>query len=225
AQETVDIHSRYGLSPTAYLHSCGLFERPVTAAHCVHLTSADIDILAAADAGVAHNPGSNLKLGSGIADLPALLRSGMRIGLGTDGAASNNKLDMFEEMRLAALLHKGVAQDATLIPAQAALMLATEGGARALFLETGLGTLLPDAPADLVLLDIAGPRYAPEHNLLSHVVYASGAQDVTDVFVAGKHIYAGREFLTLDRERIVHDANRAGLRLTAAAQARAGSTQ
>jgi len=225
AQETRDIQGQYGLSPTAYLRAHGVFERPVTAAHCVHLTPADIEMLAAADVGVVHNPGSNLKLGSGIADLPALVRAGLRVGLGTDGAASNNKLDMFEEMRLAALVHKGVTQDATVIPAQAALALATEGGARALFLEDGLGTLRPGAPADIVLLDIAGPRYAPRHNLVSHVVYASCAEDVTDVFVAGQHLYASREFLTLDRERIVHDANRAGLSLTATAQARTGSAQ
>ncbi len=213
AAEVGDALREFGASPVAVLESNGLFEARVVAAHCVHVTEDDLGILQSHAVHIAHNPGSNLKLGSGVAPLGAMLERGLTVGLGTDGAASNNKLDMYGELRLAALLHKGVQQDATLIPALAALQMATSQGARTLFYGDGLGGLTPGAPADIQLLDISGPRYAPDHNWQGHVVYASHGGDVTDVFVAGKALMRNREFLTIDRERIIHEATRRGRRL------------
>ena len=213
AAEAADAMREYGMTPVAALAQSGLFHHPVTAAHCVHATDADIATMAAYGVRIAHNPGSNLKLGSGVAPLQKFLAAGIAVGLGTDSAASNNKLDLYEEMRLAALLHKGVDRNACAVGARAALSLAAAGGADALFLPGDLGRLSPGAPADLQLLDISGPRYAPRHNLLAHAVYSSCGADVTDVFVAGKALYRRREFLTIDRERTLFEAERIGVRL------------
>ena len=138
ADEVEQIRREYQLTPTQLLRETGVLERPVLAAHCVHLTEEDMDILKAYDVHVAHNPGSILKLGSGVAPLPDLLARGITVGLGTDGAASNNNLDMMEEMRLAALLHKGVRQDPTAITAADAFMLATRESAKAVLEQAGM---------------------------------------------------------------------------------------
>ncbi|KYP80951.1 hypothetical protein AYW79_09455 [Ferroacidibacillus organovorans] len=213
-KEVQDSLSEHGVSPIVYLHQIGLFSHPVTAAHVVHADDNDLDILAERGVRVSHNPGSNLKLGSGIAPLLAMRERGIIVGLGTDGAASNNKLDLFEEMRLAALLHKGVLENATAIDANAALSMATSQGAKALFLDErvhpDLGTLRVDAPADLILIDLTSPRYFPRHRLLAHAVYSSSGCDVTDVFVAGRALYRNREFMTIDQEKVRYEAERVG---------------
>ncbi|EPZ45668.1 hypothetical protein N007_08470 [Alicyclobacillus acidoterrestris ATCC 49025] len=200
--EVVNSQGDHSLTPIALAEKVGLFDVPTLAAHCVHVTDADLDIMARRGVRIAHNPQSNLKLGSGIAPLPKMLEKGIVVGLGTDGAASNNNLDMFEEMRLAATLHKGVAQDAEVIPAAVAFDLATAMGAKACFLGQLHGTLKPGAAADIVLLDAASPHLLPQHNLLSNVVYACGADDVRDVFVAGRQVVSGGEPLTIDVERV-----------------------
>lgn len=210
AVEVQDALREYGASPVAVLEQTGLFEARVVAAHCVHVSEADLGILQSHAVRVVHNPGSNLKLGSGVAPVARMQELGLVVGLGTDGAASNNKLDMYDEMRLAALLHKGVQQDPTVIPALAALQMATSQGGRALFYEDGLGALAAGAPADVQLLDVSGPRYAPDHDWFGHAVYASHGGDVTDVFVAGKALVRNRQFLTIDRERVIHEATRRG---------------
>ncbi len=206
AQEVADSRAQYGLTPTELLHREGLFAFPVVGAHCVHVTEQDIELLAENRIHVAHNPGSNLKLGSGVAPLVKFLERGIVVGLGTDGAASNNKLDLYEEMRLSALLHKGVLQSATAVTAFQALRLATRGGAETLFLDPKLGSLQAGAPADFQLVDISGPRYYPRHSLLAHIVYSSHAGDVTDVFVAGRPLLRKRQFMTLDKEKILAQA-------------------
>ncbi|GMA48728.1 hypothetical protein GCM10025857_00850 [Alicyclobacillus contaminans] len=195
----------YGRSPIAHAAACGLFERPVLAAHCVHVSTEDIDLLLQHDVRVAHNPQSNLKLGSGVAPVVAMKQAGLTVGLGTDGAASNNNLDMFEEMRLAATLHKGVLQDATAIPAATAFAMATEDSARSVFLPSGHGTLTAGAKADITLLDLNSTHFQPTFDLLSNVVYAAGADDVTDVFVDGQPLLLHREPVTLDTERIRYE--------------------
>ncbi|MDI9260749.1 amidohydrolase [Alicyclobacillus sendaiensis] len=200
--------SQEGLTPIGLAERAGLFQVPTLAAHCVHATQNDIEILRAHDVRVAHNPQSNLKLGSGIMPLPDMLSRGVTVGLGTDGAASNNNLDMFEEMRLAATLHKGVREDATSIDAATAFALATEWGARALFLPDGHGTLRAGAPCDMVLLDAHSPHFAPSHDLLSDLVYAAGADDVRDVMIAGEWVLQNREPTALDVERIRFEARR-----------------
>ncbi|MHB1628783.1 MAG: amidohydrolase [Bacilli bacterium] len=206
AQEVAESRAQYGLTPTELLHREGLFAFPLVGAHCVHVSDHDIELLAESRVHVAHNPGSNLKLGSGVAPLVKFLERGVVVGLGTDGAASNNKLDVYEEMRLCALLHKGVLQSATAVTAAQAFWLATGGGAQTLFLEQGLGLLQAGAPADFQFVDITGPRYHPRHSLLSHIVYSSHAGDVTDVFAAGRPLLRKRQFVTLDKEKIVAQA-------------------
>ncbi|KWX78034.1 amidohydrolase [Paenibacillus jilunlii] len=191
----------YGLRPVAHLEKLGMFTRPSLVAHGVHLNDEEIEILARYKVGVSHNPGSNLKLASGVARVPELLRAGVTVSLGTDGAASNNNLDMFEEMRLAALIHKGVSGDPTAVPAPEALLMATEYGAQSIFLE-GVGRLAPGMKADFIALDIDQPHFLPHTDLLSHAVYSASAKDVAHVWVDGKQVVKHGQCLTLDEEQI-----------------------
>jgi 5-methylthioadenosine/S-adenosylhomocysteine deaminase len=197
----------YGKSPAAVLDEAGLFHLPILAAHCVHLSPEDIEIVARRGVGVSHNPASNLKLGSGIAPVPSLLERGVAVGLGTDGAASNNNLDMFTEMRLAALIHKGVHRDPTLIPAHQALEMATVLGAKALSLEE-VGAIREGMAADLVLVDLRGPHLAPSPSPEAAIAYAAHASDVTLVMVAGRILLEGGRLTTIDEERVIFEARR-----------------
>ena len=205
---------KWGKRPVELMDSIGLFAHRVLAAHCVHLSEGEIEILAEKRVSIAHNPGSNLKLGSGIAPLKDLLAAGAHISLGTDGAASNNNLDMLEELRLAALLAKGLHEDPTVIPARNALKLATANGTQALFLEESLGTLVEGAPADLIMLDLLKPHLYPRHDLCAHLVYAAAAADVELVMVNGKLLMEQRKLLTIDEERVLYETNRRAERLT-----------
>jgi 5-methylthioadenosine/S-adenosylhomocysteine deaminase len=206
--EVAESLGKHRMTPVQYLAEIGMFERPVLAAHCVTVSEQDIQILHDYDVRVAHNPQSNLKLGSGIAPVAGMLAKGLTVGLGTDGAASNNNLDMFEEMRLAATLHKGFNQQADVVTAPQALKMATADSARAVFLGTLDGTLNVGATADITLLDLTSPHFLPNHNLLSNIVYAAGADDVCDVFVAGTQLLSNRELLSLDTERIRYEITR-----------------
>jgi 5-methylthioadenosine/S-adenosylhomocysteine deaminase len=192
---------QYGLRPAAHLEKCGVFTRPTLIAHGVHLTDDEIAILAAHKVNVSHNPGSNLKLASGIARVLDLQLAGVKVSLGTDSAASNNNLDMFEEMRLAALIHKGATGDPLAIPATEALKMGTLTGAESLWLEN-VGQLKPGMKADFIALDLDQPHFLPKTDFISHIVYSASAKDVTDVCVDGKWIVRGGECLTLDEERI-----------------------
>jgi 5-methylthioadenosine/S-adenosylhomocysteine deaminase len=191
----------YGLRPVAHLEKLGMFTRPSLIAHGVHLNDEEIEILARHKVGVSHNPGSNLKLASGVARVPELLRAGVKVSLGTDGAASNNNLDMFEEMRLAALIHKGVSGDPTAVPAPEALLMATEYGAQSIFLN-GIGRLAAGMKADFIAIDIDQPHLLPHTDLLSHAVYSASAKDVEHVWVNGKQVVKHGQCLTLDEEAI-----------------------
>lgn len=210
--EVEENHRQYGKRPVAHLQSLGVFDRPCIVAHAVHLHDDEIDILKAHDVSVSHNPVSNLKLASGVARLPDLLQAGVRVSLGTDGCASNNNLDMFEEMRLAALLHKGVSGDPTVVTAEEALRLATVEGAKSIWMDD-VGTLEQGSKADFIALNIDQPHFFPHHNFISHVVYSASAQDVTDVWVDGKQLVKGREMLTLDEEKIKHEFSQCYQRL------------
>ncbi|NOU62974.1 amidohydrolase family protein [Paenibacillus sp. LMG 31461] len=192
---------QYGARPVAHLEKLGVFTRPTLVAHGVHLNDEEIAILKQYDVRVSHNPGSNLKLASGVARLPELLRAGVKVSLGTDGAASNNNLDMFEEMRLAALIHKGVTGDPLAIPAKEALLLGTRMGAESIWLED-VGLLEPGMKADFIALDIDQPHFLPKTDFVSHIVYSACAKDVVDVCVDGKWIVRKGECLTLDEEKI-----------------------
>lgn len=205
--EVEDCYRLYGKSPVAVLEETGLFELPVLAAHCVHVDEEDMDILARRRVRVCHNPASNLKLASGIAPVPALLAKGVIVGLGTDGAASNNNLDMFLEMRLAALIHKGNTGDPTLLPAAQVLEMGTAMGAKALFLE-GIGSIEVGMAADLVLIDLDKPHIVPTSNPEAAIAYSARAGDVDLVMVAGKILFEGGQLKTIDEERVLFEARR-----------------
>lgn len=211
-QETKESLEKYQKTPVALMQELGLFERPVLAAHCVHVTEEDIDILVSKGIGIAHNPGSNLKLGSGIIPLTRLLEKKAKIGLGTDGPASNNNLDMFEEIRLSSLLQKGFHEDPTLISSNEALALATRGGARALNMEK-IGVLQEGAKADLALLDFKKPHLQPHADPVAHIVYSASAGDVDTVMVDGKVVVEHGRALTLDEERIYYEVAQRAKRL------------
>ncbi len=200
-KEVEDCRRASGKSPVAYLDDLGAFAVPTLAAHCVHVDAADIEILSERGVFVSHNPGSNLKLGSGIAPLPAMLEAGVTVALGTDGTASNNNLNVFEEMQLAALLHKGVGEDAVAVPAREAFELATRNGYRALGIDGG-GALREGALADVILVDLEGAHVQPVHHPLSALVYAAQAGDVRTTIVNGQLVMKDREVLTLDEDEV-----------------------
>ncbi|MVO99997.1 amidohydrolase family protein [Paenibacillus lutrae] len=204
---------QYGLRPVQHLEKLGVFTRPTLVAHGVHLTDEEIAILAKYNVGVSHNPGSNLKLASGVARVPEMLRAGIQVSLGTDGAASNNNLDMFEEMRLAALIHKGVSGDPLAVPAAEAFRMGTSMGASSIWLDD-IGTLEAGMKADFIALDLDQPHLLPRTDYVSHIVYSASAHDVVDVYVDGQCIVRGRECLTLDEEKIKREFEDTFTRLT-----------
>jgi 5-methylthioadenosine/S-adenosylhomocysteine deaminase len=176
----------YGLRPLQRLSNLGLLGPNLMAAHCVHLTQSEIETLAAQGCHVLHCPTSNLKLASGIASLAGMTGAGINIGLGTDGAASNNRLDIFAEMRLAALLAKGATGNASAVPAGQALEMATINAARALGMDRDIGTIEPGKCADLTAVDFSGVEMQPCYDVISHLVYVAGRQQVSHVWVDGE---------------------------------------
>lgn len=198
----------YGSRPVEHLEKIGVFNRPTLVAHAVHLTDEEIDILARNNVRVSHNPISNLKLASGIAPVPKMLEKGICVSLGTDSSASNNNLDLFEEMKMVALLHKGVHLDPVAVPATEALRIATINGAKALLMDQDIGSLEVGKQADFIVVDTTQVYYQPSHDPISHVVYAGSGRDVKDVFVAGVQLVKNGHCLTLDEEYIKEQANR-----------------
>ena len=198
----------FGMSPIRRMKKIGLFDRPTLAAHCVHLSDEDIRLLAENRVNVVNNPGSNLKLGNGFAPVEKLLKAGVNVALGTDGAASNNNLNMFEEINLAALVNKGISLDTTSVPAYTALQMATTGGARALGLEGQVGTISPGKKADLIILDMKKPHFYPRYNLVSSLAYSAQASDVSTVIVNGRILMEAGELTTIDLEKVMHNAER-----------------
>jgi 5-methylthioadenosine/S-adenosylhomocysteine deaminase len=176
------------------------------AAHGVHLTPSDITVLAKHGVGLSHNPESNMKLASGTAPVEAMRRAGIAVGLGTDGAASNNDLDMFEAMRQAAFLHKLVSRDPRVIPAPVAIQMATLDGARALGMERQIGSLEPGKRADVIVVSMRAARQTPMYDPQSHLVYVTRGDDVTATIVNGKVLMRDRRVLTLDREAVLAEA-------------------
>jgi 5-methylthioadenosine/S-adenosylhomocysteine deaminase len=197
---------KYHATPTAYLESLRFWGPRTLAAHAVHVTPVDIAILAARHVGVSHNPESNMKLASGIAPVEAMRKAGVAVGLGTDGAASNNDLDMFEAMRQAAFLHKLVAGDPRAIPAPVALEMATIEGARAMGMEHEIGSLEAGKRADLLVVSMASARQTPMYDPVSHIVYVTHGDDVQTTIVNGKVLMRDRKVLTLDRRQVLADA-------------------
>jgi 5-methylthioadenosine/S-adenosylhomocysteine deaminase len=196
--EVEELQAKTGMSPGVYLESLGVLDELTVAVHAVWLETEDMELLARRGVKVSHCPESNLKLASGVAPVPDLLARGVTVGLGTDGAASNNNLDLFGEMSLTARLHKVWRHDPTLLPAPQVVGLATRQGARVLGLDRRVGTLTPGKEADLIVLDLDRPHLTPLYDPYSHLVYAAGSGDVRHVMVAGRWLLRDREFLTLD---------------------------
>ena len=200
------IREKHGMSPTAWLDSLGFLRPNVVAAHCVWLTDDDIAIMKRAGAAVSHNPESNMKLASGVAPVPKYLAAGITVGLGTDGAASNNDLDMFGAMRQTAFLHKLASRDPRAVPATAVLEMATIGGARALGLDKRVGSLEAGKRADLIVVAMNGARQTPMYNPVSHLVYVARGDDVRTTVVNGKVLMRDRQMRTLDERVVLADA-------------------
>ena len=188
ASETVASVEQFGCRPLARLDTLGIVTPLLSAVHMTQLRSDEIELLAARGASVVHCPESNLKLASGLCPVALLAAAGVNVALGTDGAASNNDLDMFGEMRTAALLGKGVAQRADVLPAAAVLQMATLNGARALGLGDRVGSLIPGKEADMICVDLARAASQPVYAPVSQLVYAASRDQVTDVWVAGRHL-------------------------------------
>ena len=197
---------KYRATPTAFLESLGFWGPRTLAAHGVHVTAADIATLAKRRVGVAHNPESNMKLASGISPVEDLRRAGVAVGLGTDGAASNNDLDMFEAMRQAAFLHKLKDGDPRAVSARVALEMATIGGARALGMDEAIGSLEPGKRADLVIVSMSSARQTPMYDPVSHLVYVTRGDDVRTTIVNGKVLMRDRQTLTLDAPKVLAEA-------------------
>ena len=207
ADESKTSMQRHKTSPTRYLESLNFWSPRTLAAHGVWLSAADIGILAKRKVGVSHNPESNMKLASGTAKVPALRHAGVAVGLGTDGAASNNDLDMFEAMRQAAFLHKLTTGDPRTLPAKAVLAMGTIEGARALGMEDQIGSLEAGKRADLIVVSTAGARQTPIYDPVSHLVYVARGADVTNTIVNGKILMRDRKVLTLAEEEVLKEAN------------------
>ena len=206
------------------LDDIGFFDGPTIAAHVVWPTAAEIPILRDRKVGVIHNPSSNMKLASGVSPVAEMLDAGVRVGLGTDGAASNNDLDMWEEMRLAAFLQKVSRMDPEALPATAVLKMATIGGATAIGLGDQIGSLEVGKRADLIQVAFDDVHHVPTFDVISHLVYVTDEQDVAAVVVDGQLLMRDGEFLTLDTDRIAAEANALAARIQSAlAQRNAGT--
>ena len=204
--ENDDSAKNHGMSPTAYLESLGFLKPNTLGAHGVWLSDADLAILAKRGVSLSHNPESNMKLASGAAPVTKWLGARIAAGIGTDGAASNNDLDMFEAMRVASFLQKLATGDPRALPAKTALEMATIGGARALGLGDRIGSLEPGKLADIAVVGVSDAHQAPMYDPISHLVYATGGHDVRDVIVHGKVLMRNRQVTTLNRAAVIAEA-------------------
>ena len=205
--ETLDeikqVVERYGKRPVHHLKDLGLLNDNLIAAHCVHLEAEELDLLAEKGVKVVHNPESNMKLASGIAPVPEMLSRGIPVGIGTDGCASNNNLDLFAEMDTAAKLHKVCSMDPTVMDALSVLKMATIEGARVLGMEDAVGSIEKGKKADFIVLDTKKPHLTPMYNPYSHIVYAARAHDVCHTVINGSLVMENRVLLTLDLQEIL----------------------
>jgi len=208
AQEVEDSLDSHDMPVVPYVEQFGVFNSKVIAAHCVHIDEREMHTLNKYGVGVAHNPTSNLKLSSGIAPVNRMLEQGLNVGIGTDGVSSNNDLDMFEEMRLAALLAKGSSGDPTVVPARTAIAMATCMGAKAIHLGDQTGSISEGKKADLILVDLQTLHNSPQYRndpegVYAQLVYATKSTDVTDVMVDGKWLMRSKELLTIDLDELL----------------------
>ncbi len=207
---------KYDMTPVELLDSLGFFEGPTIGAHVVWPSEADIALLVAKNIGVIHNPTSNMKTSAGVSPVVAMLAAGVKVGLGTDGAASNNDLDMWEEMRLAAFLQKVDTMDPQALPASTVLRMATSGGAEAIGLGDQIGSLTVGRRADLIQVSLADVHFVPTYDVVSHLVYVADEQDVETVIIDGKIVMQNKKVLTVDTQRVRAEANALAARIQAA---------
>ena len=196
------VRNKYGKTPIEVLASVGLLGEKTLLAHCVHLSDAEIEHLAATSTSVSHCPSSNLKLSSGIARVADMVRAGVNVSIGTDGPASNNDLDLFHEAQLAALVQKGVTGDPTVLPAEKVFSMLTIDGARALGLGDRVGSLEVGKLADLAVIDFDSVNLTPCYNLYSHLIYGASPADVCHTMIHGKMVMQNRQMLTLEEEKV-----------------------
>jgi 5-methylthioadenosine/S-adenosylhomocysteine deaminase len=196
------VRNKYGKTPIEVLDSVGLLGEKTLLAHCVHLSDAEIEHLAATNTSVSHCPSSNLKLSSGIARVADMVHAGVNVSIGTDGPASNNDLDLFHEALLAALVQKGITGDPTVLPAEKVFSMLTIDGARALGLGDRVGSLEVGKLADLAVIDFDSVNLTPCYNLYSHLIYSASPADVCHTMIHGKMVMQNRQMLTLEEEKV-----------------------
>jgi 5-methylthioadenosine/S-adenosylhomocysteine deaminase len=201
--EVSDIKDRYGKTPTRHLHSLGILDEHTIAVHCVWLEDEEIQILAECGVKVSHNPESNMKLAAGIAPIPEMLKRGITVGIGTDGAASNNNLDLLTEMDTAAKLHKVSSMDPTVMDAKTVLKMATIEGAKVLGLDDHIGSIEAGKRADIIIIDTRKPHLTPMYNPYSHIVYSASGADVSVTIIDGKVIMMNRHLLNMNIDDII----------------------
>jgi 5-methylthioadenosine/S-adenosylhomocysteine deaminase len=211
ALEVENMRNEQGMPVIPYVKKQSIFEAKVIAAHCVHVDEGEMRTMLHSGAGVAHNPSSNLKLASGIAPIKRMLELGLKVGIGTDGPASNNDLDMFEEMRLASFLAKGSTGDPTVLPARTALLMATRLGAEALHIGDITGSLEPGKRADLILVDLKPLHNSPHfrrdpQSAYAQIIYAGKSTDVSDVMINGQWVMQDRQLITLDEKELLEQS-------------------
>jgi 5-methylthioadenosine/S-adenosylhomocysteine deaminase len=208
--EARELMSRFGVSPVKHLLALGVFEGETIAAHCVWISPEEFSVLREKKVRVAHCPESNMKLASGVAPVPEFLKLGIPVGLGTDGCASNNNLDLFSEMDTAAKIHKLVRKDPSLMDAKTVVKLTTIGGAEVLGLKDKIGSLETGKKADLIILDWKQPHLTPVYNYYSHLVYSATGHDVRTVIVDGKVIMNNRQILTVNEKEVISEVEKIG---------------
>lgn len=210
--EIQGVREKYNMTPIEYAESMGVFDVRSVAAHCVYLEEQDYDILKAKGVNVAINPISNAKLANGFSPVVKMLEKGLNVCIGTDGAASNNTLNMFREMTFEAMIHKGLHKNAEVVSAQNVLQMATLGGARAMGREGDIGIIAEGAKADISIIDLRSPNLMPNNNIISSLVYSANGSEVETVIADGKILMENRELKTIDEERVYYEMEKIGAR-------------
>ena len=211
--EVEEIYSKYKMTSTQLIEKSGIFNCNTIAAHCVYIDERDMAILKKNNVSISTNPVSNLKLANGIAPLKEIIENGINVCMGTDGAASNNTLNMFKEMQILSLIHKGYEEDAEILSANEVLKCATINGAKALGISGSVGVLKEGMKADICIIDIDKPQYYPRNNLVSSLVYSTCGEEVATVIVDGKILMENKEFLTIDTEEVKYNIGQINKRL------------
>ncbi len=209
-EEVALLSERYGKKPAHHLRDLDLLDEATIAAHCIWLGNDELDLLAQSGVKVAHDPESNMKLGAGVAPVPEMLRRGIDVGLGTDGCASNNNLDLFGEMGMCAKLHKVFSSDPTVMKAEQVVEMATLGGARVLGMADRIGSIVPGKCADIILVNMNKPHLTPIYNPISHLVYSASGADVQTSIIDGKVVMRNRQLLTIDLIPIMDKVRKIG---------------